>query len=101
MRIQMRLWRGLGWSEELNHQNLIVISPILLQGLRFAAVFNKSQILIKPVGSLVLADHSQLKLFDALGSMLHNCVNEAPSKTKVSRDCSHVHAPKDCLVLRF
>src|SRR5689334_9126618 len=46
--------------EEFDHQNLVIISPILLEAALFIAVFDKAHGAVKPVRCYILAHHGQL-----------------------------------------
>src|SRR5712672_315160 len=91
---------GVG-SEEADHQDIVEILPIVLQGLHFTAKFGESHASIKPKGGFVGADHAELKLLHPRRGVVHDGFDQASSQAGVSRGWAHIHAPECGLVAHF
>src|SRR5215207_2780533 len=96
--ILLRCVLGQAFVEKFDHQNVVVISPVLLEGSLFMAVLDKAHGAVKPACSLVLAHHSQLNHLRAPARMVENSLNKPFSKARVSTSGSNIHAPKPPLM---
>ena len=94
----MRFWAISDRGEEPDHENLVVIAPILLQRAVFTAITDKSETRIKALGGQVLGDHRQVELFYPPRGMLNDRLDETLAKPGFSRIRAHIHAPKQALV---
>src|SRR6266487_3867061 len=82
------------FAEIIDHQDMIVISPVLLETPLFIAVLDEARGAVKPARIVILAYHGQLNHLDAFACMVENRRNKLLPKPQISCGVSHVHAPK-------
>src|SRR5438552_18205906 len=68
--------------EEFDHENLIVISPIMFEASFFKTVLDKAHSVVKPARSVVLAHNRQLDHLRALARVVEYSRNKPFSKTR-------------------
>ncbi len=84
--------------EVLRHENLVVVTSVLLQGLVFDSVFDEAQAGVEPSRRLVLAHDRQLKYFHLLARKIDHRLGKSAAHARFPQACLHVHAPKHSFV---
>src|SRR3954465_1973938 len=84
--------------EEFDHQNLVVISPVMFERPLFMAVRDKAHRFVKPARSFVLAHHGQLNHFHAPARMIENRRDKYFPKPGFSRCASYMHRSRQSLM---
>jgi hypothetical protein len=63
--------------KEFYHQDVVMVTPAVLQRVDLMAVFDKACLGLEPSRGLVLGDDGELKLLDMAGRVRHGGINEA------------------------
>src|SRR4029450_4424285 len=84
--------------ERDGHENFVVVATVLLQGVDFMSVRDKSATAIELLRRFVLFDDGQLNQLDVLTRMSENRFDKRFRDTGTARAGANVHAPQKALV---